>query len=388
MPRIKVLKTLLLVSCLTGLAYQTLVISQQYFTYSTASEVTASNSPHKESDIPAVTYCMNSLKILDLGLLKKDFNCSLTQYPDPYKPKKGCFWDTFKGFSLQEKFKYTKRIQPFLSHTKTVNFIDDFDENRKCATSSFSQIERSLRTVGGIWFKGLYSFPNVTSKVFVYLHGRSAPFFDFNEHQYTQIVQERNLRNVITYTLYKTIKPSTPTSPCLDYSENKFFRSNKDCIHQCHKVTGHVTTGTFYNESTDFKPRMFPGIEECYECPKDCVLRMYDFTITPQLVKKHDFDLLIELMDTDPVIEIESSVKLTMVEYIIYIAGCIGLWFGFSIFGTTMEIWMKIIKCWEKSTNRSNRVLIQANIQYNPNFNVNIINNQLIPVTNKITESK
>ena len=44
------------------------------------------------------------------------------------------------------------------------------------------------------------------------------------------------------------------------------------------------------------------------------------------------------------------SVKLTLTEYIIYIASCIGLWFGFSIFDSICELVCKVRKLIESKS--------------------------------------
>ena len=132
---------------------------------------------------------------------------------------------------------------------------------------------------------------------------------------------------------------------------------------------------TFYNDSSDFDPKMFPGIKGCHECPNDCEISMYQFSIIPVWNgSNHTADLLIELLDTDPVIEIEFSVKLSLIEYIIYMAGCMGLWFGFSMYQTVLEVVTVLKKSLEKQN--PNKILVKTThktIQYPQYYTINLI---------------
>ena len=74
-----------------------------------------------------------------------------------------------------------------------------------------------------------------------------------------------------------------------------------------------------------------------------------------------EYDLSLILKDTDPVIEIIFSVKLSLSEYIIYIASCISLWFGFSIFQSLIDLVVNSIKEIGKRRPNHNRTMNQIN---------------------------
>ena len=200
----------------------------------------------------------------------------------------------------------------------------------------------------------------------IYLHDRRHPLHDFNELDPLTI--DSSIRPKVTFSLFKTTKTSTPTEPCIKYSEDEYFKSRGHCVDQCKRFlflkkckldildpnnTVLYDVGSlcfksyfdysfaFFNESGDYKPRMYPGIEKCSECPVDCVSFMFHARLEalPNAVSN---DLYIKLMDSEPALEIEFSVKLSMLEYIIYIASCTGLWMGFSIFDSTLGAVIKI----------------------------------------------
>ena len=300
----KICSLLWTISCIAGLIIQIVIVSQQYFSYSTSSGVTVSNKQQSLEDIPGLTFCLEFYYMIKLDLIKADYNCSVT---NPFSSLDKC---KIK-FTPANILRYTKFPRSFRElKEKYLYFVDSY---RKCSTSLFSpSLEaRSQRLVGGLNIRNLFSFKNSREPVKIYLHDRRAPIYGFDNLEEKEIIQDTQTENRITYTLYKTIRPSTLTYPCINYTETPFFTSRDHCIHQCRLFQKDESSRSFvfYNDSSDFNPKMYPGIKRCDECPQDCIELMYTFSIMKNLFQ-HPFDLAVSLYDTVPMVEIQFSVQL------------------------------------------------------------------------------
>ena len=167
------------------------------------------------------------------------------------------------------------------------------------------------------------------------------------------------------YTVYKTVKPSTLIHPCIEYSEEKHFKSRSYCLRQCEMIKSMEKCSKKYGPGFALNcshqehrfhyrdlspPRMFPNIKNCQDCPQDCTNLIYVFM---EPIKRYTKDLIrISMFGTDPVIDILFSVKLSLIEYVIFIASCISLWFGFSMFQSLFYVDKLIKKYYERKNKR------------------------------------
>ena len=75
---LKSLKIFWVVLCLSGLVYQTVLVSEQYFSYLTTSEVTVTNQIQNNETLPAFTICVEQYRILNISALESDGICNFS----------------------------------------------------------------------------------------------------------------------------------------------------------------------------------------------------------------------------------------------------------------------------------------------------------------------
>ena len=239
--------------------------------------------------------------------------------------------------------------------------------------------------------KNLFSYKKNESKYEFYFNNKRSPVFNKSDINYVADL-ERESRHEYKYLLFETTKPSTPINLCFDYSKDKQFKSKTDCQRQCklieekdccfkrqdcgikwslekksncsldyvnRRISGSISFGRPYYENIE-EPRMFPGIEDCSDCPQDCTSFMHSVS---HINSKHTFTITsqLQIQDTEPVVKIEFSLKLSMIEYVIYIASCISLWFGFSMFQTLLDLTKKFNKSLNEKNSNSNPMFIKTN---------------------------
>ena len=288
-----------------GLIYQTVVISKQYFAYSTSSEVTVSNSRQSELEIPAITYCSVLYQVLNASLLNSAGFCNIRDTNSLTEVNK-CInkrnlLDRFSRKDLLKysihwkvetnKFRFTK--QKNKENLTKFNFI--LKRHTKCSTNSIrgSSPMNTQRIVGQINVKTFYPLKPNGNDIMIYLHDNRWPLYHTSNLKIVKYKLNSGLF-FLTYTLYKTIRPSTPSNQCIDYPKGSSFKSRDHCLQQCQLIRlqklcyeklklykrlnctyEDLNKNFFFYNDHDLKPRMFPGIEECDQCPFDCKTLMY-----------------------------------------------------------------------------------------------------------------
>ena len=398
---LKSLKIFWIVLCLSGLVYQTVLVSEQYFSYSTSSTVTVSNGPQRNETFPAITVCLRVEHMANIQLLKKDDICS----------KNASIEDCWRTFKIRDKdfaLKYsantsnTKFGFGYLLNTNVTEFISGI---RKCFTF-ISTIKGAniYRIAVALELRNFFQYHIENSFFALYINDKRARVYDMSDLNFIAKLP-RNSSNLFTYTLFKTIRTSSPIRPCMDYSDNLNFDTRSSCIRQCQliketeccqlsckenyknrqfncsynnvdRILSRENLRPYYSKVP--KPRMFPGIDDCNDCPQDCVSFMHLIS-THQTEYKTTADFYLVMKDTDPVVEIDISVKLSLIEYIIYIASCVSLWFGFSLFQSLNDLTSKLKKSLDEKNANSNPIFIQTNrIQPMSQNQINNINMNLI----------
>ena len=340
----KSLKIFWMVLCLSGLVYQTVLVSEQYFSYLTTSTVTVSNGPQKNETIPTMTVCSDVYDILNIRLLRKDNICSKNASIEDCKKTLFNFGD--KDLSL----KYSSNTYPniisgfgYRLNTKVTEFISGY---QKCFTfiSTLEKVSKA-RIVVSFEIRNLFQFHLKPSSYFsLYIHHKRARVHNMKDLNLIATFP-RNSSNFLTYTLFKTTSTSTPMRPCVEYSNKLNFETRSSCIRQCqliketecclkqlsceenyknrqfncsYKNVDRILSIGGYNRRPHYskvpKPRMFPGIYHCKDCPQDCVSFMH-LIYTHQTADKTTANFYIRMEDTDPVVEIDISVKLSLIEY-------------------------------------------------------------------------
>ena len=96
---LKFLKIFWVVLCLSGLVYQTVLVSEQYFSYLTSSEVTVTNEMQKNETLPAFTICVSVMRILNIPALGMEGLCMFSAR-DPKQLERD-IWDC--GYKLRKR---------------------------------------------------------------------------------------------------------------------------------------------------------------------------------------------------------------------------------------------------------------------------------------------
>ena len=395
----KLLKISWIVLCLAGLVYQTVLISNQYFSYATSSEVTVTNNHYGSS--PAITVCFHIASIIKAGIyhqLAQKFNipsCNITQMD--FKLANKCIQKLWNFLNQKDWFKYTNPLIFQLSRpSRVLNSTSYLDNKLKCASINIQP--RRLFFISGVI--ELKKLENIFSLA---IHDRKDPIYNRSNHNL--IFFKREFLK-IGYTVYETIRPSTLTYPCIDYAKQRFFRTRDHCIQQCKKIIERkeclkrgsskescsfevINKNYNFHGESDYSPRMYPGIKNCNECPLECDTYMFQPTREQLQTFKDKIDLMVLLGPSNRIIRIKFSVKLSILEFIIYIASCFGLWFGLSVFQCLEELSIKIKKAFDdfklKKSNQTNLIFIQTNqlhqnnpLQHHNNLSLNLINGPLI----------
>ena len=354
------LNVLWMMSCLSGLIYHMELVSEQYFSYSTTSEVTVSDDPQKNETIPSILLCNNLIDMLDQKRLTKDgfrkFNSSS---------------QILKELSIEQALNYTHEyeIKNYTSHPVFIEYATTYSIwlERKCV-----QIVPFVKTTSKFWRRVL-EISVVSSAKFKFKHHYYALNLkrtlnqmrsDYHPHYQNSYPIKKHLQ--YRYNVYKTVKPSTLINPCIEYSKEKHFKSRSYCLRQCEMIKSMKNPSLKYGQRFHYKKtlqsplRMFPNIKNCDECPQECTNLIYVFS--EPITTDSNHLIRISMYGTDPVIDILFSVKLSLIEYVIYIASCVGLWFGFSMF-QSLFYFNKIMKKYlERKTKRKIAPIINNNL--------------------------
>lgn len=144
----------------------------------------------------------------------------------------------------------------------------------------------------------------------------------------------------VAYRKYQSILIKTPNNFCVDYTKTR-FDSRDHCLEECDRLTEYrsclkrggdsCSLNAYYQASrlasdldAPLKVVDFEG--EC-KCPEECAVNYFNPFIVPVYMNG-----TVILAHVNPTTVVAYSLKLSLLEYIIYVASLSSLWFGFVIF--------------------------------------------------------
>jgi hypothetical protein len=244
--------------------------------------------------------------------------------------------------------------------SKPINslYIDSI-VHKKCFTFFNNKLEAKypLNKMTVITVNNSYLVFESSGKLLITIHSQINPynFGYFNEYNSIQLVKVNNL--LLSIKKISTVNIEYPFSNCTNYEKtiSPFnSSSNEDCIRKC--IQNYCYRS--YNCSLWRIANVISELDEEYEnlkpcnrklskncsndkfydkcnllCPKDCIQESY-YLSTINLTTSSDIKFSIVQLEWDdkrPIISYIETPVITYVEYICYIGGLLGIWFGFSI---------------------------------------------------------
>ncbi len=327
---------------------------------------------HDFITIPSITICADNKVIRNLTNFKELINTktSLDKYHNrshildifKYEIFKKIFECEFYG-QLGQKFSNTSCD----SMSKPINslFIDNIF-HKKCFTFFNQNLEAKYSinriTVITINNSNFLEFKNdilikYFGKFLITIHSRISPYnFGYlNQYNSIQLVKVSNL--LISLKKTSTVYMKYPFSNCINYDKTiSPFNSlsNEDCIRKC--IQNYCYRS--YNCSLWRIANIISELDEEYEnskpcnsdlskncsndklydkcnllCPKDCIQESYYRSIINLTTSSNTKVSIVKLEwdDKQPIISYIETPVITFIEYICYIGGLLGIWFGFSI---------------------------------------------------------
>lgn len=369
-----------IIACLIGFVYQTVLVTVDYTKYPVTSHVTI--EIENEFIPPALSFCFTSVRIRIPERFPPDNVCSKNftiaagfDYSTPEEEE--C--DDHMIYKTNRDVLLSYLTQDLVHSIKSLKIAENTAE-RQLHINSTSQLTEYLTPFyrdklkcvrfqykdGAKLKLGLISSLVSYKKKILYLNG-SCENFQGGEPVFTVYVHEMNtfprgytLQDVQgqfqrqaerKYLNYKSIitqyLPPPFFSDCTDRYETSGLESQEHCIDSCvekrlHDLNPNLTAASL--TYTKLRPNMirskafddnfmefYDHYSECSKkCPLACNTSFYQlFRVSQYPDAPATFQLV--LRSEYPTTRVVFSPKLTMLEYLIYIASCGSLWFGFSI---------------------------------------------------------
>jgi hypothetical protein len=195
-------------------------------------------------------------------------------------------------------------------------------------------------------------------KFLITIHSQINPYNFGYWNEYNSIQLQNVINLLVTIKRTSTVYMNYPFSNCINYDKNSSpfnSLSNEDCIRKC--IQNYCYRS--YNCSLWTIANIISELDEGYDnlkpcnselskicsndkfydecnllCPKDCIQESYYLSIinlttsscTKVSIVKLEWD------DKQPIISYIETPVITFIEYICYIGGLLGIWFGFSIY--------------------------------------------------------
>lgn len=391
--------------CLTGLMYQSILVTISYTEYPVTSQVTI--EIEKEFDPVAMSFCLEFVSV---------------RIPEKFPPKSACrrhvnflvnptehnmcgeelAYD-YDVKSLMENYTVDliktirevlifssdemipKRV-PFnqsVDHVEYYSFLKGYfkclrvqhklDQPMRLDLVSQLSVERNMLVVGGSIKSIKYDAPYMI----IYAHDYSTFPYGMENKNFPESIarglEEKQLSFQKTSSHYL---PPPFFTKCTDGYSRGGIQSKAHCIESCmkdklHHDFSHSYFGMTFINKTREKFGKFTGekykrlMEISSECQEKCSQACHVNNYLPVLASSYGGvprSYRIHISFDYPTIRVEFSPKLSLLEYLIYIASCSGLWFGFclyssfkSMFGT---VYVKINHYREKKVSQQ---IIQQN---------------------------
>lgn len=361
--------------CLTGLMYQSVLVTKDYAKYPVTSQVTI--EMEKEFEPVTFSFCLESVSVriqqkfppksVCRGYLDSVVNATLYDmciqeliYDYDVKSIMDNYTiDLMKTITqvqvLESDLLIAKRVTlnqsldymeyyPFLKASfKCLRVQHKMDQSVRLDLLSKLLVERNMFVVGG----SLQSIREEAPFMIIYVHDHNTfPYGIENKHFPESIAHGIEGKQLSFQKTSSHYLPPPFFTRC--YSGDR-YESKGHCIETCQKEKLHQEYGYSYygmtvvdsNERIKFGKftgdkyrRLMEISRECQErCPLTCRTNNY-LPVLASSYGGHPRTYRIHIAFDYPTIRVEFSAKLTFLEYLIYIASCSGLWFGFCLYSS------------------------------------------------------
>lgn len=243
------------------------------------------------------------------------------------------------------------------------------------------EIEWGIRPLSSEWYSEYKVKPmfleNVTLLHIVMSPINQAPFIEFFLNPVnTNFEWNRTVKYVSTANSFKVKKLEWPyVDNCINYI-NLDFKDKRDAINSCISKKTITAFGRiarfkeFNNETAVNYPMIYPlwlkNISTSLQFSNECKNLYHQencehetiFTKTMSVEEKLDFFYFYQSMSESPSYDIESQPKIENVDFVTYIFGAFGIWFGFCFISFN-----PLIQCYESKERRECRKMIQIGIE-------------------------
>lgn len=394
-----------IIFCVVGLAYHLQTICDSYFKYSITTETTikvaVTFSP------PALTACFDAVQIIRPGFFDSNSDC----YEDKRNPSKttyrklrenlaNCARQLFRSpmfeinnmtYDFEDLFTsvWFRDIENYMVHKISQNQSDDAGEFQlfltkhvktafkgymKCFSirvlteSDDKKLTYNTYTISDMENEGIFvklgikenpvsefllernAYPNLIPDLMtVYAHENSS-----HPREYLSPSQTVNVSHfksvVLTYQEVENILLPPPfPSACRDYSLQKEYKNQKQCIEECLDKEIRPEPDGLLSPSTVKDPldvRRVRGFEDlrhrkfCVErCPLSCRRKEYFVHVA---VAEEQGERTVGLASGEPVTTVTFKPRTETFEFVIFVSSCFNLWFGVSFYLSTIDICHKL----------------------------------------------
>ena len=419
-----VCKYIWVLCCLFGSLYQTVTISETYFKYPVSSQVTIKTETY--FFIPAISFCFPTDEVLlqDLELDIDDHDNDQKDRSTGCGPLNStdCTMIVYNHYSIATVMKnLTVKLQDyfdalFFENNGAGKRVEDeetrkylkifFKSGKKCIRININQKKKvnydriSQRRFDLKYILSSINWKNMTevnSTFFGIIHqfntfprGHYMSYFEGDQHKFDYSY---------TYKMIRTeFLPVPYFSKCVHY-EDKGLETREQCIERCvqHKLSKENSSWTdlqititdfsdgklFLQDTSSIPERNRTALFYNQGCRNKCHLQCEQIRYIPNLLKQtknkgydhFTFDLYV----LEPSTIVSFSPKLTFMEYVIYLASIISLWFGFVFLDAFQFIKIHFGSLKLHQVNVVNIIQQkQSAVRVNPEFIGNVGNNNLI----------
>lgn len=342
-----VIGTIWMALCLSGMIYQTVLISTQYFEYPTTSDVLI----EYEHEIipPAVSVCFDLGVLINKKMMKRSCHLNQMKKCNSYYLKRNVsFTDFMHVYTMNIKFKIMKSTM----RPEVTMFWKDNQKCYRLQLNKFSKmnmsdkvrIRSSVQNTIVAWMMYRVDKKRLNqSMVSIYIHDKDI-FPRLNSLQYARTSLKDFLR--LTYRQYISDSRKLHFSKCQDYSETP-YESYSDCeesklMERIQKRLVDFTYTNFTGNPPDGDLKRTSGKLRGF-CRHDCLKSFYQPSAQGMQSSQLTADFVLYLNHRNPTTKVIFSQKLILLEYMIYVASASSLWFGFVVFDSFKALFLRMI---------------------------------------------
>lgn len=400
------------VFCLTGLMYQSILVTIDYTKYPVTSQVTIKIT--KDIEPVAFSYCfpVSSLRI-NQKLPVNSICRGRINYLENLAVYHMCSSELLFNYTTQVLLNnYTSSLD------QTITSMKILERDGEVISSKWVPLNQSLqhmkyesflkaqskclrvqhKFIGPIRFDSLtklisQKYMYVLSGTYdslndedpylnAYVHDSNTYPHGIDHTMFPEVINRGNEEKQVSFQKISShYLPPPFHTKCTDDYASRGLESRAHCIESCMeervhqdfnctyfgKTIVHMTDKTrICNFKGDDYQKLMSHSKECQElCPLSCYTNNYLPILASSYAASPKTYVIFIKIDY-PTISVELSAKLTLLEYLIYITSCSGLWFGFCFYSFFKSIHIYI------NHYRQQKVCPQINIQQNVQHNITV----------------